>query len=344
MENSSKISQQLRILTILLILFLTHTIFTNAQNAVGSVNGALTVNDMGAAVYSMTFDAPNGGRMTPKIGLAYSSQSSGYGLAGYGIDVTGISVITSGGRDMFHNGRVRGANYDKDSNFYLDGKRLVLQEGEDGMEGAVYSLEGDPYTKVTLHGEFNHEKTQEKTGDVVLLEPTAVTAWFEVIRNDGSRCYFGKDDNSRLIIKGIVPFRGDRCAAWYISKAVNRYGESISYAYINEDLCVRPLTITYGTERGLTAKVEFSYRDMAGTNVRTFRIGSQQGMRNKLLSSVSTSINNQVHRKYDFTYDETASDKFSRLVRITESNSNGESLNPTVLTWNTDFKEEINIQ
>ena len=110
-------------------------------------------------------------------------------------------------------------------------------------------------------------------------------------------------------------------------------------------MCVRPLTITYGngSERGLTAEVKFFYRDMADANVRTFRIGSQQGMRNKLLSSVSTSINNQVHRKYDFTYDETASDKFSRLVRITESNSNGESLNPTVLTWNTDFKEEINI-
>ena len=150
MENSSKISHLLRTLTFLLITFFTHPTFTQAQNAVGSVNGALTVNDMGAAVYSVTFDAPNGGRMTPKIGLAYSSQSSGYGLAGYGIDVTGISVITSGGRDMFHNGKVRGANYDKDSNFYLDGKRLVLQEGEDGEGGAVYSPEGDPYTKVTF--------------------------------------------------------------------------------------------------------------------------------------------------------------------------------------------------
>ncbi|MBQ8116152.1 MAG: VCBS repeat-containing protein [Prevotella sp.] len=341
MENSHKISQQLRILTILLILFLTHTILTNAQNAVGSVNGALTVNDMGAAVYSMTFDAPNGGRMTPKIGLAYSSQSSGYGLAGYGIDVTGISVITSGGRDMFHNGRVRGANYDADSNFYLDGKRLILESDTETGDSTIYSVEGDPYTKVVRHGEFDHEKPQEKNGCVILLEPTAVTAWFEVIRNDGSRCYFGKDDNSRLIIKGIVPFRGDRCAAWYISKAVNRYGESISYAYINEDLCVRPLTITYGTERDLTAKVEFFYRDMAGANVRTFRIGSQQGMRSKLLSSVTTSINNQVHRKYDFTYDETASDKFSRLTTITESNGVGESLNPTVLTWNTSPSVEV---
>ena len=322
MENSHKISQQLRILTILLILFLTHTIFTNAQNAVGSINGALTVNDMGAAVYSVTFDAPNGGRMTPKIGLAYSSQSSGYGLAGYGIDVTGISVITSGGRDMFHNGRVRGANYDKDSNFYLDGKRLVLQAGEDGEDGTVYAPEGDPYTKVTLHGDID-----------------LGTAYFEVIATDGTVFTYGGDNNSRLQVSKAG---ATRTAAWYVSTAVNRYGESISYAYVNENLCVSPQAITYGTDRGLTARVEFSYRAMAGANVRTYRIGSQQGMRSKLLSSVTTSINNQVHRKYDFTYDETASDKFSRLVRITESNGNGESLNPTVLTWNTCTSAEMN--
>ena len=323
MENSHKISQQLRILTILLILFLTHTILTNAQNAVGSVNGALTVNDMGAAVYSMTFDAPNGGRMTPKIGLAYSSQSSGYGLAGYGIDVTGISVITSGGRDMFHNGKVRGANYDKDSNFYLDGKRLVLQAGEDGEDGTLYAPEGDPYTKVTLHGDID-----------------IGTAYFEVIATDGTVFTYGGDNNSRLQVSKAG---ATRTAAWYVTMAVNRYGESITYTYSKENMCVRPLTITYGngSERGLTAEVKFFYRDMASANVRTFRIGSQQGMRSKLLSSVTTIINNQVHRKYDFTYDETASDKFSRLVRITESNGNGESLNPTVLTWNTSPSTEV---
>ena len=323
MENSHKISQQLRILTILLILFLTHTIFTNAQNAVGSVNGALTVNDMGAAVYSVTFDAPNGGRMTPKIGLAYSSQSSGYGLAGYGIDVTGISVITSGGRDMFHNGKVRGANYDKDSNFYLDGKHLVLQAGEDGEDGTVYAPEGDPYTKVTLHGDID-----------------LGTAYFEVIATDGTVFTYGGDNNSRLQVSKAG---ATRTAAWYVTMAVNRYGESITYTYSKENMCVRPLTITYGngSERGLTAEVKFSYSDMAGANVRTFQIGSQQGIRSKLLSSVTTSINNQVHRKYDFTYDETASDKFSRLVRITESNGNGESLNPTVLTWNTSPLVEV---
>ena len=321
MENSSKISRLLRTLTFLLITFFTHPTFTKAQNAVGSVNGALTVNDMGAAVYSVMFDAPNGGRMTPKIGLAYSSQSSGYGIAGYGIDVTGISVITSGGRDMFHNGKVRGANYDKDSNFYLDGKRLVLQEGEDGEDGTLYAPEGDPYTKVTLHGDIN-----------------SGTAYFEVTATDGTVFTYGSGNNSRLqVAKG----GSARTAAWYVATAVNRYGESISYAYVNENLCVSPQTITYGTERGLTAKVEFSYRDMAGANVRTYRIGSQQGRRNKLLSSVTTNINGQVHRKYDFTYDETAGDKFSRLTTITESNGAGESLNPTELTWNTSSSVEV---
>jgi len=271
----------------------------------------------------MTFDAPNGGRMTPKIGLAYSSQSSGYGLAGYGIDVTGISVITSGGRDMFHNGKVRGANYDKDSNFYLDSKRLVLQAGEDGEDGTVYAPEGDPYTKVTLHGDID-----------------IGTAYFEVIATDGTVFTYGGDNNSRLQVSKAG---ATRTAAWYVTMAVNRYGESITYTYSKENMCVRPLTITYGngSERGLTAKVEFSYSDMAGANVRTFHIGSQQGIRSKLLSSVTTSINNQVHRKYDFTYDETASDKFSRLVRITESNGNGESLNPTVLSWNTSPSVEV---
>ena len=325
MENSHKISQQLRILTILLILFLTHTIFTKAQNAVGSVNGALTVNDMGAAVYSMTFDAPNGGRMTPKIGLAYSSQSSGYGLAGYAIDVTGISVITSGGRDMFHNGRVRGANYDEDSNFYLDGKRLILESGEYGKDMSEYTVEGDPYTKVLMTGGFAWYDSDP---------------FFEVTTSDGTVSTYGYGGNSML------RFTQDgtcRIAAWYISKAVNRYGESITYTYSKENMCVRPLTITYGngSERGLTAEVKFSYSDMAGDNVRTFRILRMQGKNSKLLSSVTTSINNQVHRKYDFTYDETASDKFSRLVSVTESNGNGESLNPTVLTWNTPMASNI---
>ncbi len=297
----------------ILVVFCISCIGMKAQPAVGSVKGALTVNDMGAAVYSMTFDAPNGGRMTPTVGLAYNSQSSGYGLAGYGIDVTGISVITSGGRDMFHNGKVRGAKYDSDCNLYLDGKRLVLQEGEDGMDGAVYSPEGDPHTKVTLHGSY-----------VAGCMPV-----FKVSTKDGGRMVYGGDTGSRFEFykNGTLC-----CGAWYVCRAENKYGEGMTYAYTKESLCMRPQSITYGRE-GALCKIVFAYRQMRQGNERHFRMSSQQGVNDKMLASVTTSINGQTYRRYDFTYDETASDKYSRLTTITESNALGESLNPTMLTW-----------
>ena len=287
---------------------------TAAQNAVGSINGQLTVSEMGAAVYSVTFDVPNGGRMAPQVGLAYNSQSAGYGLAGYGIDITGLSVITSGGRDMFHNGRVKGANYDGDGNLYLDGKRLVLQSGDDGMDGAVYAPEGDPHTKVTQHGGYGANSV-----------PT-----FEVSTKDGGRIVYGGDAGSRFEFSKNGTLR---CAAWYVSHAENKYGEGMAYAYTKDNLCIRPQSITYGRE-GASCSVEFAYRQMRLGNERHFRIAGQQGVNDKVLDYVTTKMSGSVYRRYDFQYDETASDHFSRLTTIIESNGAGESLNPTELTWN----------
>ena len=41
---------------------------------VGSPKGALSVNNSGAAVYSIDISAPNGGSLTPSIGVSYNSQ------------------------------------------------------------------------------------------------------------------------------------------------------------------------------------------------------------------------------------------------------------------------------
>lgn len=304
----------LSVFTAMLILTTGISLRMKAQPAVGSVNGALTVSEIGAAVYSVTFDVPGSGRMAPQVGLAYSSQSAGYGLAGYGIDVTGLSVITAGGRDMFHNGRVKGADYDGDGNLYLDGKRLVLQSGDDGMDGAVYAPEGDPHTKVTQHGSYGANSV-----------PT-----FEVSTKDGGRIVYGGDAGSRFEFykNGTLC-----CSAWYISRAENKYGEGMTYSYTKENLCMRPKSITYG-RGGASCKVEFNYRQMKLGNERRFRLAGQQGVNDKMLDYVTTSMNGSVYRRYDFLYDETANDHFSRLTTITESNGEGEELNPTELTWN----------
>lgn len=130
---------------------------TSSTYDVGSPKGAFSVNTSGAAVYSINISAPNGGSLTPSIGVCYNSQSGGYGLVGYGFNITGISAITRGGNDLFHDGRQSGITYTASDNFYLDGKRLILESDTSGQDGATYTVEGDPFTKVVIHGNYSND-------------------------------------------------------------------------------------------------------------------------------------------------------------------------------------------
>lgn len=58
------------------------------ESSVGTPVGAVSVGNSGAAVYNLKIDVPDGGSLTPQIGLSYNSQSGGYGLAGYGFNIT----------------------------------------------------------------------------------------------------------------------------------------------------------------------------------------------------------------------------------------------------------------
>lgn len=92
----------------------------NAVYSVGTPEGTTSVSNSGAAVYSMKIEVPNGGSLTPQIELSYNSQSSGYGLAGYGFNITGISAITRGGHDLFHDAKQTGVTYTTDDNLFLE--------------------------------------------------------------------------------------------------------------------------------------------------------------------------------------------------------------------------------
>ena len=153
----------------------------HAGYSVGTPNGTLSVNKHGAAVYDLRIDVPYGGPLTPEIGLSYNSQSAGYGLAGFGFNLTGISAITRVGHDLFHDGRLQGVTYGSSDNLLLDGRRLVLQSGTPGQDGAAYTVEGDPFTKVVLHGNYNGSEAN---------------AWFEVTTGTGMTYQYGKYGNS----------------------------------------------------------------------------------------------------------------------------------------------------
>ena len=327
------------------------TAVSSAQNtSVGSPQGSLAVSDLGAAVYNLSIEAPDGGPMTPQIGIAYNSQMSGYGLAGYGMNITGISCITRGGKDLFHDNELRGVTYTTSDNLFLDGTRLILKSGTPGQDGAVYTLEGNPYTEVTEHLTTRQEQCiiagdywipcqncedEEEYVPPVYGSRDVIESWYFVIKDKTGTVYqYGNTNDSKLNLYE------DCIVSWHINKAEDRYGNYVTYQYDTENRLVKPLTITYGSnskkDRGLTGKIAFEYQSL-GVNSRPFVIKDKKGMMDICLSSVTTSLNNQTYRKYSFTYDGTSDQtqgKFTRLVSVTEENGAGDKYNPIVFDWN----------
>lgn len=302
---------------LLLLLSLT-PLAASADNSVGTPVAAIDVNRNGAATYNLSIEIPDGGGFQPQIGLAYNSQSAGYGNAGYGFNITGISVITSGSRNLYYDGKVKGAEYLANSSYYLDGKRLVLESGTEGCDGAKYSVEGDPYTIVSVHGSYP---------DI----------WFEVLGQDGTTYKYGSSAGSRLSFKKQ---NTPCCAAWYIDQAIDKYKNLISYGYTKDNLCILPKSITYGVNldkpRNMSCTIIFTYTNILGSLRRDFNIGGNKGTISQKLETITSYINSidNVYRKYTLTYERDGVDSFSRLTKITESNGKGETYAPVVIDWN----------
>lgn len=297
-------------------------IIPSITDAVGTPEGSASVSNTGAAVYNLKIDAPNGGALTPQIGLSYNSQLSGYGLAGYGCSITGLSAITRGGHNLFNDGIQSGVTYTASDNLFIDGKRLILQSGTPCQNGAIYTVEGDPFTKVSVHGNYNN---------------SSATTWFEVTTNTGVTYQYGNSSSSKNIYRNKNGY--SRIASWYINKTTDRYGNYISYDYSVSDLGIRPITITYGTNsvksRGIVNKINFTYQSL-GSNARPLAIEDQQGKTDLCLATITTICNNTVYRKYTFTYNDKSDQstgKWTRLVSVEEANGDGEKRPPVTFTW-----------
>lgn len=295
---------------------------TENKYAVGTPKGTFNVNSMGAAVYNVVIECPNGGTLMPAVSLSYNSQT-GRGLAGYGFSIGGLSAITRGGSNLYDDGVLRGITYTDADNLFLDGKRLILQSGTHFCDGAVYTVEGNPYTTVIMHG---------------TCSGTSAGTWLEVHAADGTIYKYGSSASSRL---SYINKKGEqRIASWHISYAEDVYQNCITYSYETTNLNIRPTVITYGTNnsvsRGITNTVTFGYRSL-GDMAQPFTVEDRQGYADVVLTDITTATNGVTFRRYELKYDE-ASDKgyaqFSRLVQIDELDRYGKRLSPIKIDWN----------
>lgn len=304
----------------------------SSRYSVGTSKGNLSVSRAGAAEYNLMIECPAGGSLIPQISLAYSSQNMSYGVAGYGIGLSGLSSITRGEKTLFNNsGSIAGVTYTASDNLYLDGKRMILLSGSPSQEGAEYCLEGDPYTKVTAHGTYT---------------ASLATTWFEVKTQEGKTYRYGESSDSR--IEYMNKTGNPRIASWYVSREEDVYGNYVTYTYSIRNYYAYPRSIRYGfnsrKDRGIINKIDFEYEDI-GCTPGFFNVEDRSGNIDRRISSIITSSNDSIYRKYRLEYYDLK--KFAYLDKVYEENGKGESFDYTSLwwkyfSWGDVYEEQIN--
>ena len=293
---------------------------TSSTYDVGSPKGVFSVNNSGAAVYSIDISAPNGGSLTPSIGVSYNSQSDN-GLVGFGFNITGLSCITRGCKDLYHDRQIAGTSYGIGDALFLNGQRLILKTGVYGYNGSTYTPEGDPYTIVTLHSNINTS-----------------ACWFSVVCADGKTYQLGNTSDSRL---SFVNRKSVTCiVAWYINQITDVHSNLVKYHYMTTNYNLRPVSIEYGLNtaksRGINNLINFTYSSLAGSYAHPFAVGDRQGKMDVYLSKITTQTNGSVFRTYTFTYNSTSDgteDKYYRLIQVDLANGAGRKVAPIKINW-----------
>lgn len=281
------------------------TSFANtARGGGGTVNGStsdnLSVSISGAVNYSVPIDVPPGlNGIEPDISLSYDSHT-GNGLAGWGWNVSGISVISRIPATSFHDNLYDGVDFDSDDRFALDGQRLIVKTGSYGADGTVYQTEEYSNAKIVSYG--SHPDTDVQG-----------PASFKVFYPDGSIGHYGdvsQSTNSRS--------KTDYALSYW----ENPQGVRISYYYNKEYNALSIDEITYGSRASNSPinKVKFLYENRARQE-QSYVGGNSFSRRKRIERITITGSQNSGFRTYYLDYDTTPQLGYDRLTQIREYSS-----------------------
>lgn len=287
---------------------------SNYYGDVGAVKGNLSVSLTGAAIYSFPIQVPPGiNNVVPKIILNYNSQA-GNGIAGYGWNISGISIISRTGyrKDIDgYNAQVSNTIFD---NYALDGQRLIYKSGQVGsQQGAIFETE--TYSNVKISAIGSSSNTQSVSPNYFLVEYP-----------DGSKAYYGlitdNNSNSRNALDYAITY-------WE-----NPQGIRINYEYINADNKLYISKIKYGSFGAETSinQVIFIYENKIKTESNY--IGGLLVKNKFILKQINVyGIGDVQIRKYDITHELLATNE-QKVTKITEvSNTSASNNNATIFEY-----------
>ena len=286
---------------------------TGSSAEVGVTEGQLSVSLTGGANYNIPIAVPPGiNGIVPQVALSYNSQG-GNGLAGYGWNVSGVSVITKIASTKYHDNIIDGVDFNSSDRFAFDGQRLLVKNGTTGIYGAnetVYETESYSNVQITSYG----------------VHPSGASygpAYFIVQYPDGSIAHYGNSSDSKSLTD------------WAITYWQNPQGVRISYSYLLSKNNLSINTIKYGSILTALPINEIAFVYKARQRAEQAYIGGQSFVRNTILSEIKVKGNTIGFRNYLLTH-ETTTLGYERLKSITEkSGDNTKSFNPTVFNYET---------
>ncbi|MDD3077753.1 MAG: SpvB/TcaC N-terminal domain-containing protein [Paludibacter sp.] len=302
---------------------------------VGSIPGQFAVSPTGAATYTIPIEVPSGiNGMQPNISLVYNSQS-GNGIAGWGWNISGLSMISRTPKNYYFDEEKTGIIWDNTSPLALDGQRLIeIQRWTTGdiIDSIEYDTEAKSGNRIVAY-------------DIQDWGPT----YFKVYTKAGQTFMYGNPTNTAsyypLKKTTNILSRNFYNLAWALTSILDNNKNSIRYVYKNSESSVLNLytlyhnnvldSIIYGENilAGTTLKqvLKFIYKERIVSNVKY--IDGKKNYDGLILDSIKVLNGNVSVKEYIMTY--SVYDNKDHLSNLTLKNLNNEHLYSSSFQWTT---------
>ena len=212
------------------------------DGVVGAIPGQLSVNQIGAATYTVPIDVPAGiNGMQPNLALSYNSMA-GNGIVGWGWNIAGLSVITRTGKTIYFDGKVEGVGYTASDNFVLDGQRLIIKamyphsSTVSTADSILYLVNDNLTTKVMGYACDEYGPTSFKVwsgkGTIMTYEKVGIdsrrytaTNLYTIEWNVGDTIFLGRKNQQNSY--------SNKYSDWYVTSAEDVYGNEMTFEYLN---------------------------------------------------------------------------------------------------------------
>lgn len=290
--------------------------FANQDGVVGAIDGVVDIGLLGGASYTIPIELPEGlGAMKPQLAIGYHSQSRN-GLLGWGWDLIGISSITRVGGNAYYDGYISPVNYLQDR-FCLDGQRLLkVSEGTYGGNNVRYRTE---------HDQLNNIISYHESG-------TSGTASFRVYLADGNILSYGTSDDSKAMRSSQQQIN-----VWLLKKIEDRYGNEITYHYLNSEdhFLLDRITYSGNSSQQVPARLSVQFHYQERQDVEYAFYGDCRFKQQQLLDRIDIQHDGNTLFQYQFQYQQPAPQNGYpyTLLKEIRGAADGQHYNPTTIQW-----------